>query len=84
MVYIKKYGVIETNGKYALVTDIKTELDRFGKERTYKSINNNLSYKRFDYAIKQADIFMNNCYKPFINFQGEQVTFNLINLGLIK
>ena len=81
----KKYGVIQQyDGKYALVTDIITKVDRFGKEHTYQSINNNLAYKRLDYAIKQADIFMKNVYKPFVNFQNEQVDFIYTNLGLIK
>lgn len=82
--YTKTFGITKVNDHFCIVTEIITELDRFGKPFTYKHIHYDLKYKKAEFAIKKAECFIKACHKPFINFQNEKVNFEFVNLGIIS
>lgn len=84
----KKYGVVKKNicrkgPRYVIVDDIEEKTWYNGEHRVLFRAHNDLNYARLETAIKNADDFIRGMYKPFKNFHGEQVTFKLINIGLV-
>jgi len=82
--YLKTFGITPVNDKFVIVTEIKTETDRFGKSFTYKTVHYNLKYKNPNFALQKAEQFIKACHKPFTNFQGEKVNFEFINMGIVN
>jgi hypothetical protein len=79
----KFYGVKRLhNGRFAVVTDIDTRQGH----RVY-SCHQDLSYKKLDFAIKKAKIFIKTCYKPFIRTFGcepTQINFEYFYCGIVN
>lgn len=85
MTYQKTFGITKLqSGRFAIVSDIETSIDRFGNPFTTKHIHYDLSYKKPEFAIKQSEQFIKACHKPFVNFQGEKVDFKFVNMGMIE
>jgi len=74
---IKRFGIRQTvNGRYAITTDISED----GRYYTQSDL---LTYARPEFALRKAENFVRHCYKDHVNFQGNQVRFEFVNMGLI-
>ena len=71
------FGVYKNyDGKYAIVQDISEDKKYFHKF--------DLSYKKIDFALQKAEKITKEMYTNFVNFQGDEIIFNFVNMGLIN
>ena len=82
--YIKTFGIKENfnNTGFNVLINIEKSKNKFNNYLNYTTLEG--SYKNKEFALKKAEIFIKEMYKPFIDFLNRKVTFKFINMGLIK
>jgi hypothetical protein len=77
------YGVIKTHNGFTICTEVSVKKLQYDtKERLYWRTCTGITYKKLDFAMKKADDFVKRCNKNFVNFEGKQIIFKFINVGL--
>ena len=78
MNYEKTYGIIKSNGRYNVCSEISGDKSHYHEHPS-------LSYKKADFALQKAENFIRACHKDHVrNFGSDgKVTFTFRNMGII-
>lgn len=77
LTFKETYGIRQDcNGGFQIVVDVSDD------KKYYHATG--LTYKNADFAIKKAEQFIKKCHSDFIDWQGNQIHFEYINMGLIS